>query len=153
MTVEIISLSISTKVWDRAVIKLATPGSAVRHVSVARHVAHCATWPGKNYGCKFVQKDHFNAKKFCPKKSAAGMQHTPPWDIFNAKKLILKLDIFMQGLRKICKEMPKIESEKKQFVTSIKGHNSVLICQNLSICNTKTLLFNINSYTQFEKNR
>ena len=38
MTVEIISWSISTKVWDRAGIKLATPGSAVRHVSVARHV-------------------------------------------------------------------------------------------------------------------
>ena len=34
---------------------------------------------------------------------------------------------------------------------SIKGHNSVLICRNLSICNTKTLLCNINSYTQFVK--
>ena len=29
MTVEIISLSVSTKVWDRAVIELETPGSAV----------------------------------------------------------------------------------------------------------------------------
>ena len=36
MTVEIISWSISTKVWDRAGIELATPGSAVRHASVAR---------------------------------------------------------------------------------------------------------------------
>ena len=34
-----------------------------------------------------------------------------------------------------------------------KGHNSVLICPNLSIRNTKILLFNINSYTQFEENR
>ena len=33
MTVEIISWSISTKVWDRAGIELATPGSAVRHAS------------------------------------------------------------------------------------------------------------------------
>ena len=33
MTVEIISLLISTKVWDRAGIELATPGSAVRHAS------------------------------------------------------------------------------------------------------------------------
>ena len=32
MTVEIISWSITTKVWDRAGIELATPGSAVRHI-------------------------------------------------------------------------------------------------------------------------
>ena len=46
MTVEIISRSISTKVWDRAGIELATPGSAVRLASVARHVTDCATRPG-----------------------------------------------------------------------------------------------------------
>ena len=45
-------------------------------------------------------------------KSAAGMQHTPPRDIFIAKGIILKLDLFMQSLKKIAKEMPKIESEK-----------------------------------------
>ena len=45
-------------------------------------------------------------------KSAAGMQHTPPRDIFNEKKIILKLDLFMQSLKKIGKEMPKIEGEK-----------------------------------------
>ena len=33
-------------VWDRTGIELATPGSAVRHASVARHVTDCATWPG-----------------------------------------------------------------------------------------------------------
>ena len=38
MTVEIISWSISTKVWDRAEIELATPGSAVSFASVTRHV-------------------------------------------------------------------------------------------------------------------
>ena len=38
MTVEIISWSISTKVWDRAGIELATPGSAVSFASVTRHV-------------------------------------------------------------------------------------------------------------------
>ena len=43
MTVEIISLSIYTKVWDRAGIELATPGSAVRHAPVVRHVADCDT--------------------------------------------------------------------------------------------------------------
>ena len=79
------------------------------------------------------------------------MQHTPPWDIFNAKKIILKQG--MQSLKKIDKEMPKIESEKKTIYNVNQGHNSVLICRNLSICNTKTLLFNINSYTQFEENR
>ena len=40
MAVEIISWSISTKVRDWAGIALATPGSAVRHVTV------CATWSG-----------------------------------------------------------------------------------------------------------
>ena len=46
--------------------------------------------------------------------------------------------------------MPKIESEN-QFPTSVKSHNSVLICQNLPIFNPKTLLPNINSYTKFEE--
>ena len=45
MAVEIISWSISAKVWDRAGIKLATPGSAFRHVSAVRHVTDCATRP------------------------------------------------------------------------------------------------------------
>ena len=40
-----IFLSISTKVWDRAGIELATPGSAVRCASVDRHVTDCATPP------------------------------------------------------------------------------------------------------------
>ena len=40
-------ITISTKVWDRTGIKLATPGSAVRHASVARHVTDCATRPGQ----------------------------------------------------------------------------------------------------------
>ena len=47
--------------------------------------------------------------------------------------------------------MPKIESESK-FLTSIKGYNSVLICQNLPICNPRTLLPNINSHSKFEEN-
>ena len=51
MTVEIISWSISTKVWDRAGIELATPESAVRLASVARHVTDCATRPGISYEC------------------------------------------------------------------------------------------------------
>ena len=45
MTVEIISRSISMKVWDRSGIKLITPGSVVRHVSAARHITNCAMWP------------------------------------------------------------------------------------------------------------
>ena len=48
-------------------------------------------------------------------KSAADMQLTPPQDIFNAKKIILKLYLFMQSLKKIGKEMPKIESEKSIY--------------------------------------
>ena len=46
MTIEIISLSVSMKVWDRARIDLANPGSAVRLASVARHVTDCAMRPG-----------------------------------------------------------------------------------------------------------
>ena len=45
MTIEIISSSISTKVWVRAGIKLATPESAARLASVARHVNYGAMWP------------------------------------------------------------------------------------------------------------
>ena len=48
MTLEIISGSISKKVWYRAGIELMTPGSAVRLASVARHVTHCTTRPGNN---------------------------------------------------------------------------------------------------------
>ena len=43
MTVENISWSISTKVWDRTGNELVTPGSAVRLASVARHVTDSAT--------------------------------------------------------------------------------------------------------------
>ena len=46
MTVEIISWSIFTRVWNLAVIELAAPGSAVRLASVARHVTDWATQPG-----------------------------------------------------------------------------------------------------------
>ena len=47
MTIEIISRSISKKVWDRAGIELATPGTAVRHAT------NCATGPGSVLGLCF----------------------------------------------------------------------------------------------------
>ena len=43
MTVEIISWSISAKVWGRAGIELSAPGPAVRLAYDARHVTDCAT--------------------------------------------------------------------------------------------------------------
>ena len=46
MTVEIISRSIFTEVWDRTGIKLPTPVSAVKLASVARHITDSATRPG-----------------------------------------------------------------------------------------------------------
>ena len=46
MTVAIISLSITTKVWGQAGIELTTPVSAVRLASVARHITDYATGPG-----------------------------------------------------------------------------------------------------------
>ena len=76
-------------------------------------------------------------------KSAAGMQHTPRPDIFNAKKIILK---------KLVKKCQR-QRVKNQFITSIKGHYSVLICRNLPICNPRTLLHNINSHNKFKENR
>ena len=47
--------------------------------------------------------------------------------------------------------MRKTESEN-QFLTSIKGRNSVVIGQKLPICNPRTLLPNIDSHTKFEEN-
>ena len=64
MTVEIISWSISTTVWDRAGIELATPGSAVRHASVARHVTDCATRPGL-YTCSKLSTNEFLLSSAC----------------------------------------------------------------------------------------
>ena len=61
------------------------------------------------------------------------------------------ISTLIPSLKKIGKGMPKIES-KNQFLTSIKGCNSVLICQNLPICNPRTLLPNINSHSKFEEN-
>ena len=61
------------------------------------------------------------------------------------------ISTLIPSLKKIGKGMPKIESEN-QMLTSIKGCNSVLICQNLPICNPRTLLPNINSHSKFEEN-
>ena len=56
MTIENISLSISTKALDWAGIEHATPGSAVRLASVARHVTDCAKGPDKTSD-QFAQTD------------------------------------------------------------------------------------------------
>ena len=64
----------------------------------------------------------FGDSNLSDNKSAAGMLHTPPRNIFNTKA--------------------KIESENK-FLTSIKGYNSALIFHNLPFCNPRTLLHNI----------
>ena len=50
MTVENISLTISTKVWDRATIEVMTPGSAIGLTP------HCAMRPGHIavYTCQLV---------------------------------------------------------------------------------------------------
>ena len=45
MTIEIISWSISMKIWDWVGIELLTPGSAVRQVSAARHFTYCVMQP------------------------------------------------------------------------------------------------------------
>ena len=60
----------------------------------------------------WVKDQNFQNPELFKNKSAAGMQHTPQRDIFNAKKIILQQDLFMHSLKNIGKEMPKIESEK-----------------------------------------
>ena len=71
---------------------------------------------------------HSQMRRNVINKSAAGMQHTPPWDIFNVKKIILKLDLFMQSLKKIGKEMPNIESEN-QFISHLRAITLYLFVQ------------------------
>ena len=47
MAVEIYSGSYSRKVWDRTSIELATPVSAVRHVSAVRQATNCLIGPAQ----------------------------------------------------------------------------------------------------------
>ena len=72
--------------------------------------------------------------------------------ICNPRTLLHNIDSHTKFEDKIGKGMPKIENEN-QFLTSIKDRNSVLICQNLPICNPRTLLPDINSHTKFYENR
>ena len=66
MTVEIISGSISMKVWDWARIKLATPGSAVRHIT------DCANGPdvGSDLRVRTVSKKIANQRTQVGRESA-----------------------------------------------------------------------------------
>ena len=62
------------------------------------------------------------------------------------------ISTLIPSLKKIGKKMLKLESENK-FLMSIKGYNSVLVYQNLPVCNPRTLLRNIDSHTKFEENQ
>ena len=75
MTVGIISLSNSKKIWDWAGIKLATPGSAVRHTSVARHITDCATCSAM---ARFTVK--YSIKELL--HSCVGLNISPGWNVF-----------------------------------------------------------------------
>ena len=93
MTVEIISWSISAKVWDRTRIELATPGSAARYASVARHVTDCATRPGphiyltpklrtSSYVCKSFTRLAGLLQHPCLKTLVCSLQlHTTTWHV------------------------------------------------------------------------
>ena len=76
---------------------------------------------------------------------------TVPWGCLRFVIVVFPDHTHLLFLKKIGKGMPKIESEN-QFLTSIKGRNSVLNCQNLPICNPRTILPNINSHSKFEEN-
>ena len=60
------------------------------------------------------------------------------------------ISTLIPSLKKISKKNAK--DSENNFITSIKGYNSVHVCQNLPICNPKTLLHNIDSHTKFEEN-
>ena len=83
-----------------------SPGNTTK-VSNSLDQARCFIGPGLCANCLQM----ISANDTSRNKSAAGMQHTPPRNIFNAKKIILKLDLFMQSLKKIGKEMSKVKSE------------------------------------------
>ena len=57
------------KVWDQARIELETPGSAVRHISAARHVTDCATRPST------IAVDWKNKKTQTKQKPANSLGH------------------------------------------------------------------------------
>ena len=90
-----------------------------------------------------------NPYEIIKNKSTADMHHTPPRNLFDTKT------IHKSGAINQMKKMPKIEKKtsENKFLMSIKGYNSVLACQNLPICNPRTIIHNIDSHTKFEKNR
>ena len=75
-------------------------------------------------------------------------QHLP---ICNPKTLIHNIDShtkFEENRYRNAKD----REWKPISITSIKGRNSLLICQNLPICYPWTLLSNINSHSKFKEN-
>ena len=78
--------TISTKVWDRAGIELATPGSAVRLASVARHVTDCATRPGN-----VCRNKWFESKLIWVQTVCKGYQQTTK--VSASRKLLHDTDI------------------------------------------------------------
>ena len=82
MAVEIISRSISTKVWDRAGIQLETPGSSVRHVT------NCATRPdriGSMISEKFENVGH--RQWMCRRPGAFRYTSSSPMRVANDAKM------------------------------------------------------------------
>ena len=97
----------------------------------------CLVWSALKYMQQMKKADNiFRTNKIYP---SAILEHS-----FTISTLI-------PSLKKIGKGLPKIESEN-QFLTPIKGRNSVLTCHNLPICNPRTLLPNINTHGKFEEN-
>ena len=68
-------------------------------------------------------------------------------DVFNST-LILPMIMCIQNLVKVCPVILKILS-KNQFMTSIKGRNSVADLQKKSFYNPNINLVNDNLYTKF----
>ena len=68
---------------DRFGIELATPGSAVRHASVARRVTDCATRPG------FNRLDIVNYKSVCLKLTKTTLLSGKIFLFFFKKKTVL----------------------------------------------------------------
>ena len=88
------------KVWDRAGIKLATPGCAFRLASVARHVTDCATWLGVLLLWVICYNIYLERFQFTNLLSLVGKHHLV-FILNGRQKWLVCLEIFYQVFKNL----------------------------------------------------
>ena len=168
MTVEIISWSISTKVWDWAGIEPATPRFAVRLASVARHVTDCAMRPGAYMFLCIVNSCVECGWKQCGSWSADFNRSQLTWIYTVFKRFIFLKKLCTPCAYKVeyCTVKPVYNGHSQndqsfQDKLSVNGGQSIailwpalsyylslrsLFCLFLSGCFTQVLLYSISVY-------